>query len=136
MRIRLCWSELFTVRASPDLSLQDILNEHWEVFGEELGAVHGTTVKIFVDRDAQPRFCHAWPVLYAIRTKLDQELKQLQNEGIITPMDFSDWAAPEVPVVKRDGSVHVCGDYKLMVNRVAKTDIYPLPRIEDIFATL
>ncbi len=51
-------------------------------------------------------------------------------------MTFSEWAAPIVPVVKRDGNVRICGDYKLIVNTVLKTDPYPLPRIEDIFASL
>ena len=41
-----------------------------------------------------------------------------------------------MPVVKRDGSVRVCGDYKLTVNQVAKTEVYPLPKIEDMFASL
>lgn len=51
-------------------------------------------------------------------------------------MTYSEWAAPIVPVVKRDGNVRICGDYKLTVNAVSKTDPYPLPRIEDIFASL
>lgn len=53
---------------------------------------------------------------YAIRGKLDQELERLQNEGIISLVDFSDWAVPVVPVIKRDGSVRVCGYYKMTVN--------------------
>ena len=55
---------------------------------------------------------------------------------MIEPVSFSDWAAPIVPVVKGDGTIRICGDYKLTVNAVAKTDSYPLPRIEDIFASL
>ena len=51
-------------------------------------------------------------------------------------MEFSDWAAPVVPVVKHDERVRLCGDYKLTVNQVAKVGSYPLPRVEDIFATL
>ena len=51
-------------------------------------------------------------------------------------MQFSDWAAPIVPVVKRDGTIRICGDYKLTVNQAATTDAYPLPRIEDLFASL
>ncbi len=43
---------------------------------------------------------------------------------------------PIVPVVKRDGNVQICGNYKLTVNAVSETDPYPLPRIEDIFASL
>ena len=67
---------------------------------------------------------------------MNTELDRLEKEGIIEPVDFSDWAAPIVPVVKRDGSVRICGDYKLTVNQAAATDAYPLPRIEDLFASL
>ena len=49
---------------------------------------------------------------------------------------MSDWAAHIVPVLKRDGPVRVCGDYKLTVNQVGKLDPYPLPRIEDLFSRL
>ena len=38
--------------------------------------------------------------------------------------------------MKRDGSVHLCGDYKVTVNRFLTPDNYPLPRIEDIFPAL
>ena len=34
-------------------------------------------------------------------------------------------------MVKNDGTVRVCGDYK-----VSKTDMYPLPKIEELFASL
>ena len=51
-------------------------------------------------------------------------------------MEFADWAAPIVPVLKQDGTVHICGDYKLTVNCAAKLDKYPLPRIEDLFTSL
>ena len=60
----------------------------------------------------------------------------MQKEGIIQPVQFSDWAAPIVPVVKQDGSVRVCGDYLLTVNRASKLDSYPLPRIEDLFTAM
>ena len=63
-------------------------------------------------------------------------MEQLEKERIIEPVQFADWAAPIVPVVKKDGSIRICGDYKVTVNAAAKTDTYPLSKIEDMFATL
>ena len=34
------------------------------------------------------------------------------------------------------GSVRVCGDFKQTVNPVCKLNRYPIPKIEDLFATL
>ena len=67
---------------------------------------------------------------------MEEALERLENEGIIEPIGFSEWAAPIVPVVKRDGSIRVCGDYKLTINQAAQVDTYPLPLIEDLFASL
>ena len=61
---------------------------------------------------------------------------KLQQQGAITPVKFSDWAAPIVPVIKTDGNIRICSDYKVTVNPVVKLDIYPLPRVEDLFSQL
>ena len=44
---------------------------------------------------------------------------------------------PIVPVLKSDGqSVRICGDFRLTVNQASKLDRYPIPKIEDLFASL
>ena len=135
-RFCLDWENLNTVRASPDSRIQEVLDRHSDIFKEELGHIKGAPVTLHTDPSQQPRFFKARPVPYALRTKIETELSRLQGQGVIEPVSFSEWAAPIVPVVKGDGTIRICGDYKLTVNAVAQTDSYPLPRIEDIFASL
>ena len=71
-----------------------------------------------------------------MKTNVELELERLEREGIISPVEFSEWAAPIVPVAKSNGTVRICGDYKLTVNQVSKLDNYPIPKTEDLLATL
>ena len=135
--LRLDWREIHAVTSTlGSLTLQGLLEQHANVFRDELGTVRGVTAKLHVDPQARPRFYRPRPVPYAMRQKVELELERLERAGVIEPVQFSDWAAPIVPVVKTDGSIRICGDYKLTVNQVAKLDTYPLPRIEDLFASL
>ena len=72
----------------------------------------------------------------ALRHKVEIELDCLEKAKIIEPIRHSQWAAPVVPVIKGDGSVRLCGDYRTTVNQAAQLDPYPLPKIEDLFASL
>jgi hypothetical protein len=57
-------------------------------------------------------------------------------EGVISPVQHSEWATPIVPVVKGNGTVRICGEYQVTLNRAAITDSYPLPRIDDMVGSL
>lgn len=113
-----------------------ILAQYADVFKDELGTLHGTYVKLCVNPKAQPRFFKPRTVPYAMRAKVEAELERLQQAGVIQPVEFSDWAAPIVPVVKEDGGVRICGDYKLTINQASQLNTYPLPRVEDLFTML
>lgn len=41
-----------------------------------------------------------------------------------------------VPVSKKDTTVRLCGDFKVTINQALCVDKYPIPCIEDIFASL
>ena len=133
--IRLDWNSIATVSDQPALS--KLLEKYDGVFKEGLGKLSGHEAKIHVDPDAQPRFCKARTLPYALRGKVEDELQRLEKEGIIQPVQFADWAAPIVPVIKADKkSLRICGDFKQTVNRASKLDKYPIPKIEDLFAKL
>ncbi|XP_056136247.1 uncharacterized protein K02A2.6-like [Lampris incognitus] len=96
----------------------------------------GAKATIHVNADAVPRFFRPRSVPYAIRAKVDEEIDRLIKEGIITPVKYSDWAGPVVPILKPGGTVRLCGDYKLTVNTVSSLEQYPVPRVEDLFTAL
>ncbi|GBP11374.1 Uncharacterized protein K02A2.6 [Eumeta japonica] len=55
--------------------------------------------------------------------------------------DVAEWAArvrtsPVTANFKSDGTVRVCGDYSVTLNKVLHIDRYPLPCTEELFARL
>ena len=90
-----------------------------------------------VDLKATPRFHKARAVPYVYRELVEKELDRLVQEGILEPVEFVDWASPIVPVSKKDkNSVRICGDFKQTVNPVLRLDRHPIPKVEDLFASL
>ena len=39
-------------------------------------------------------------------------------------------------MLKPNGKIRLCGNYKLTVNRAAKLDTYPIPTLDDLFSGL
>ena len=76
--------------------LEEVLEQYQEGFNDELGLLKGATAKIYTDQEASPKFCKPRPVPYTLCKKVEDELERLQKQGIIEPVQFSDWAAPIV----------------------------------------
>ena len=96
----------------------------------------GVKPKIHVDDGARPIYCEARPVPYLLKDQIDLELNRLVKEGTLEPVDFSEWAAPIVPIVKEDKTIRICGDYKVTVNKVSKLDNYPIPKLGSVIMLL
>ncbi|KAL1274376.1 hypothetical protein QQF64_027190, partial [Cirrhinus molitorella] len=99
------------------------------------GESMGTTATL-VPTDASPRFYTPRLVPYALKTTVEDEINHLLWDKIILPVKYSEGAAPIVPMLKPDGSIRLCGDYKLTVNKVSTLEQHPIPRVEDLFARL
>ncbi|XP_037574330.1 uncharacterized protein K02A2.6-like [Dermacentor silvarum] len=113
-----------------------LLTDFKSLFRPGVGTFAGTTASIYVPEEARPYFFKLRPLPFALKDGVTQELQRLQREGILVPVKTSDWAAPIVPVLKRDGSVKICGDFKVTINPVATVEKYPLPWIEDLWSAL
>ena len=70
------------------------------------------------------------------RKKIETELDRLVKNGVYQQVSHSKWAAPIVTVIKEDGTVRMCGYYKLTVNKVANADKYPVPKTEDLLVKM
>lgn len=66
---------------------------------------------------------------------IEKEFDWLEEVGILCKVSSSDWAVPIVPVAK-DGQLRPCEDYKVKVNQALEAEQYPLPKPDDLFASL
>lgn len=120
-----------------DMTLVDkVVEKHSEVFRDGLGTYRGNPVTIPLKVNASPKFLKARPVPYAIKERVEKEIDRLVEEGVLRPVSFSDWATPVVPIVKRNGDIRLCGDYRSTVNQATESDTYPMPTANEIFAII
>uniref|UniRef100_A0A3B3C7M6 Gypsy retrotransposon integrase-like protein 1 n=1 Tax=Oryzias melastigma TaxID=30732 RepID=A0A3B3C7M6_ORYME len=135
-KIRLNWQEVFVIRERGAEPLQEILKKYPKVFDGKLGSMKDIMVKLAVKPGSTPKCLKARPVPYAIKTKVEAELDRLVENGVLEPVRTSEWATPIVPIMKKDGTPRICGDFKVTVNPVLITEQYPLPLIDDLFSGL
>ncbi|XP_062540847.1 uncharacterized protein K02A2.6-like [Armigeres subalbatus] len=107
-----------------------------EVFKNGLGHCKKMKVRLYLKPDAKPVFKPKRLVPFMSMEKVDAELDRLQSLGIITPVDFSQWAAPIVVQKKPGGKVRICADYSTGLNAALEPNHYPLPVPDDIFTKL
>ncbi|XP_014680941.1 PREDICTED: uncharacterized protein K02A2.6-like [Priapulus caudatus] len=116
--------------------VDNLIEKFSGLFSDKVGHLKGNVGRLHLEENATPKFCKARNVPYSIRPAVELELERLENDNIITPVPFSDWATPVVPIIKVDKSVRLCGDYSITLNLVLRPDKHPMPRIEDVFAKL
>ena len=84
--------------------------------------------------NAHPISCVPYRVSAPERRMIIEKVTEMLRQGIIRP-SFSPWASPVVLVKKKSGDYRFCIDYRRL-NAVTKRDVYPLPRMDDVFDRL
>ena len=131
--IQLDWAKLHQIREKATAS---IVSRFPAVFSAEVGKIQGYKAVIRLKEGTKPIFKKSRSVAYALQPALETELMRMQQEGILEPIESSEWATPLVIVPKSNGRLRVCGDFKVTINKCVETKTYPLPTAEDIFARL
>ena len=119
-----------------EIETNSLISKFPKLFEDKLGTYKDLEVSLELDSTKTPRSYKARNVPYAMKDKVDAELDCLLERNIIVSVTHSNWVAPIVPVLKEDGTVCICGDYRLTVNQACKVNPYLVPRIKDLFATL
>ncbi|EGT51773.1 hypothetical protein CAEBREN_12621 [Caenorhabditis brenneri] len=111
-------------------------NEYPQVFQSGLGKCTKLKADIKLKPNATPVFRKARPVPYATLPAVSEELDRLTQQGVLTPVDHSAWAAPVVIVKKKNGSIRMCADYSTGLNDSIEQHRHPLPTADDIFTII
>lgn len=116
--------------------LEGLLDKYSVLFNGELGRYKHKQIHLSLKPNSKPVFFSFRTVPYAFRQDIDKQIVRLEQLGVISPVPTNDWGTPLVPIVKPDGSLRICADYKITINKFLDDDKHPLPRVIDILNAL
>ena len=121
---------------SGEKSVEELKHKYPSVFRDEIGCCSKFKVRIFLKPEARPVFIPHRRLPYSLIDPVEKELHRLENAGVISRIEFSEYAAPIVVVKRPDGRIRIVGDYSTGLNSNLESHPYPLPIADDIFAKL
>ena len=104
-----------------------------EVFSAGLSKYTKIKAKFELKENTRPIFRKKRNVPFIANEKINQELVRLVNTGILSKVEFSEWAAPAVYMRKKSKEIWVCADFSTGLNAALKDYHYPLPSPEEVF---
>lgn len=116
--------------------IKDFKNEFPRLFGPGPGVYNKGMLRIILKENAKPVSLKARKLPLALMEKIENEIDRLVKLKYLEKIDVSEWATPIVPVIKKDGSIRICGNFKLTLNLCLVIDRHPIPLIDEIFAAL
>lgn len=135
-QIKLDWASIAAIRAGTEEELLKLFDRYHSVFDDTIGTFRHHQASLHVKEGAVPKYFRPRPIPFALKAAVEQELDRLEAQGILQRVSSSEWAAPIVVVPKKNGQIRICGDYKVTVNPALEIDIHPLPKPQELFASL
>ena len=101
------------------------------MFSGTLGRYPHRKVHLQLVDNAEPTFQRAYSCPRSLEDAYKAELQRLCELGVLAPCGGSEWAAPSFLIPKKDKTVRMVTDFRVL-NRSLKRRNYPLPRIIDL----
>ncbi len=116
--------------------LHNLLVENEKLFVNDIRKLTQTNIlqATFNTGTSQPIKQRPYKNPLALQAEIDRQIIEMLEADIIRPSS-SPYSSPMIVIPKKDGTHRCVIDYRRLNQSLVK-DSYPLPRIEDIFATL
>ena len=93
-------------------------------------------VKLHIDSSVPPVAQPARRIPFHFRKKVEQELAQLEQQGIIEKVEGpTPFVSPLAIVPKRDGDVRLCIEMR-MANKAIRRERHPTPTVDDLIHSM
>ncbi|XP_076544259.1 uncharacterized protein LOC143305275 [Osmia lignaria lignaria] len=116
--------------------IDKILKSYQEKLDPTSSKIRGIQARLTLKENANPVFVKARTVPFRLAELITKEIDTLEKEGILEKVNASEWATPIVPVLKKNNTIRICGDFSVTLNKHLVVDEHPLPTIDELFATM
>ena len=99
------------------------------------GSMKGVEYKIRLKPESLSRHSPPRRMAPAILEKVKCELLSLKSRNIIEETTAEGWCSPIVPVIKKNGSIRICVDFRYL-NTCIQREHFQMPTLEDLLTRL
>ncbi|XP_018914448.2 uncharacterized protein [Bemisia tabaci] len=108
----------------------------WVFNADKSEAIQGFQARLVLMPNATPIFHKYYELPYSLCEKVEAKLAEMVKNKRLEPVNHSNWASPIWPIVKKNNEIRIVTDFRRTINPQLQMDHYPLPKLEDIWATL
>jgi RNase H-like domain found in reverse transcriptase/Integrase zinc binding domain/Integrase core domain/Reverse transcriptase (RNA-dependent DNA polymerase) len=121
------------VNTTPEVapSLSTVSLDEFPALLKNTGTLKGFVHRPHIDLSVRPTQQKFWHPPLAMRDAIAAEIRRMEAEGVIQPVDASPWMSNLVVAGKKDGGVRLCVNLTA-VNKAVIPDRYPLPTMEEL----
>ena len=114
----------------------DMLTRKFPSLFGGIGQLKDVSVKLHIDTSVQPVAQQPRRIPFHIRQKVESEIRNLAQKGIIEKVDGpTPWVSPLVVIPKQNGDIRICVDMRL-ANRAISRERHPMPTVDDLIHRL